>query len=176
MGKKWLIIGVLLLILVVVGYVAIPRYVKVTGPVIWVDQSWSGGWDVDSKTGDWWEQMSKLSPALDHSVSYKVIVFLLPTLQTSQNALGQKDKPSIAYIDWRPWSKNINVMTVSINWEQWEQTDPSQRNIRFNEFVATRLGTYWRAPDKKKMEMIAPIISESIKSPVSLIGPMETNK
>ena len=71
-----LIIGALLIILGVFGYVAIPRFVKVTGPVIWIDQSWSGGWDVDSKTGAWWEQMSKLSPALDHSVSYRVIVFL----------------------------------------------------------------------------------------------------
>ena len=38
------------------GIVAIPKFVKVTGPVIWIDQSWSGGWEVDPETGAWWEK------------------------------------------------------------------------------------------------------------------------
>ena len=89
MGKKWVLISSLIvLILLFLGYIA-SQMVHVTGPVIWIDRSLAGGWKTDEIMGGWWDSLSRLNPLLSEE-SKRVVVYLLPTLQTSQIAVGCK--------------------------------------------------------------------------------------
>lgn len=174
MGKKWIVISSLVvLILLFLGYIA-SQMVHVTGPVIWIDRSLAGGWKTDEAMGGWWDNLSRLNPLLSEE-SKRVVVYLLPTLQTSQIAVGRKDMPKMAYANWRTLG-NTQILTISIDWEEWESAGSGQREIRFAEFVATQLAEYWRVPNKDYEQELLKILRGETKAPVELISPVRRDK
>ena len=148
--------------------------IHVTGPVIWVDRSWSGGWKTDQAMSGWWDNLSKLNP-LAIEQNKRVVVYLLPSLQTSQVAVGRKDRPKMAYADWRTLG-NIQILTISLDWDEWESVGSGQREIRFAEFVATQLAEYWGVPNKDYEGMLLKILRGEMAVPIELKSPVKGDK
>ena len=167
MGKKIIIIGLAIILILMSVVYAISKVVKITGPVVWIDRSNRGNWQHNANAGAWWGELSILNPNMIDQSRW-VVVYLLPNLQTSQTSFGRKDQPPAIFVDWRVWGKGIQVLTISINWDEWEDIEADDRQKQLSQFVASQLGKYWGAPKKDELEMTNKVLRGEVEPPINL--------
>ena len=167
MGKKIVIFVGILIFIIAVAVLAISRFVKVTGPLIWIDRSSRGSWQTSANSAAWWEELSILNPNMIDQ-SRRVVVYLLPTLQESKVAFGRKNQPPTLFADWRIWGKEIQVLTVSVNWGEWEAIEAADRDKQLTQFVASALAKYWGATTKDASVMIDRVLRGEVETPIQL--------
>lgn len=135
------------------------KYIKVTGKVIWISQPKTNAfWSKTDISNSWWKDISK-------NQKY-TIVYITPDFLDSKVTI-QKNSIIIYTANWLTLGK-LQILGISVNWDEWKKIDKTTRDNRLSAFVTQELYRYWNITNEATQQKIWDTKNLSI-SPIEII-------